>query len=91
MEPLGLEYTEVLKGGNGFPYGGLALGGAVNYVTKTGYEASPIQLRIESGSYGYNKGQISSGGVYGAADYYVTAVGSVRSGFQTHSSSDTAV
>jgi len=90
MEPLGLEYTEVLKGGNGFQYGGLALGGAVNFVTKTGYDqSSPIQVRLESGSYGYNKGQISTGGVVGAADYYVTAVGSVRSGFQDHSSSDT--
>ena len=36
FEPLGLEYTEVLRGGNAFDYGSVALGGAINYVTKSG-------------------------------------------------------
>ena len=32
-EPLGLEYTEVLRGGNAFDYGSVALGGAIKPFT----------------------------------------------------------
>ncbi len=65
LEPLGLQYTEVLRGGNAFDRGALALGGAINFVTNTGYEAFPIQARVEAGSFGYFKGQVSSGLVEG--------------------------
>jgi iron complex outermembrane receptor protein len=90
FEPLGLEYTEVLRGGNAFDRGALALGGAINYVAETGYDASPFQARFEAGSFGYFKGQVSSGEVIGPFDYFVSATGSVRQGFQEHSESSTA-
>ncbi|WNW10198.1 TonB-dependent receptor [Pseudomonas sp. DTU_2021_1001937_2_SI_NGA_ILE_001] len=81
-EPLWLSRVEVYRGANGFERGSLALGGAVNYVTHTGYDASPLQLRYEVGSHGYTKRQISSGQVLGDLDYYVSLTDSRTDGFQ---------
>ena len=82
FEPLGLSHTEVLRGANAFDVGSLYLGGAINYVTKTGYNAAPLQVRYEAGSYGYQKRQISSGQVFGPLDYYVSLTDSSSDGFQ---------
>lgn len=82
FEPLGLQRTEVLRGANAFDLGALMLGGAINYVTHTGYDAAPFEARVEGGSYGYRKGFASSGGVVGNWDYYVSAADSERSGYQ---------
>lgn len=82
FEPLGLEYTEVLRGGNAFDYGSVALGGAINYVTRSGRDSPGLALRTEGGSFDYYKAQAASGGVVGAFDYYVSLTGSRRHGFQ---------
>lgn len=82
FEPLGLSYTEILRGANAFDRGALTLGGAINYVTKTGYEARPLELRYEGGSWDYRKRQISSGQVIDNFDYYVSLTDSDRDGFQ---------
>lgn len=84
FEPLGLSHTEVLRGANGFDLGALALGGAINYVSRTGQEASPFELRVEGGSYGYRKEQVSTGRVLGPWDYYVSLTESHRDGYQEH-------
>lgn len=89
FEPLGLQYTEVLRGANAFDRGALALGGAINYVSNTGYEAFPAQARLEAGSFGYFKGQVSSGLVDGPFDYYISLTSSTRAGFQKHADSNT--
>lgn len=85
FEPLGLQYTEVLRGANAFDAGALQLGGAINYVTKTGYDAAPFEARFEGGSFGYTKEQVSSGGVIGNFDYYASFTDSYRSGYQVNS------
>ena len=85
FEPLGLQYTAILRGANAFDYGALALGGAINYVTKTGHDASLFEARFEAGSFGYTKEQVSSGGVVGNFDYYASLTHSYRSGFQDNS------
>ncbi|VVN02109.1 hypothetical protein PS634_03363 [Pseudomonas fluorescens] len=84
-EPLWLSHVEVRRGANGFELGSLALGGAVNYVTHTGYDAPRLQVRYEAGSHGYTKRQISSGDVLGDLDYYVALTDSNYDGFQDHS------
>ncbi|MCQ9427480.1 TonB-dependent receptor [Pseudomonas sp. LJDD11] len=81
-EPLWLSRVEVYRGANGFDQGALSLGGAINYVTRTGRDASPLQLRYEVGSHGYSKRQISSGQVLGDLDYYVSLTDSSTDGFQ---------
>jgi len=89
FEPLGLNYTEVLIGGNAFDYGSVALGGAINYVSHTGYDASAAEIRFEAGSFGYFKGQAASGRVVGAFDYYVSLTASHRDGYQALSKAET--
>ena len=84
-ETLGLEYTEVLVGTNGFDYQSLGLGGAINYISKTGYNADRFQTRVDGGSFGYISGQVSSGGVTGKTDYYASVVASHSDGFQAQS------
>lgn len=64
-DPLWQSRVEVLRSANGFDQGALALGGAVNYVTRTGYDAPKLQLRYEAGSKGYMQREISSGQVLG--------------------------
>lgn len=86
FEPLWLSRAEVLRGANGFDQGALALGGAINYVTHTGYDAAPLQLRYEVGSRGYAHRHISSGQVVGDLDYYVALTDAEYDGYQEHSS-----
>ncbi|AIR91374.1 TonB-dependent receptor family protein [Pseudomonas cremoricolorata] len=85
LEPLWLSRVEVLRGASGLQRGALALGGAVNYVTHTGYDAAPLQVRYELGSRGYAHRQVSSGQVLGDLDYYVALTDSEYDGYQTHS------
>jgi len=86
FEPLWLSRAEVMRGANGFDAGALALGGAINYVTHTGYDAAPLQLRYEIGSRGYQRRHVSSGQVLGDLDYYVALTDSEYDGYQRHSS-----
>lgn len=86
FEPLWLSRAEVLRGANGFDQGALALGGALNYITHTGYDAAPLQVRYEVGSRGYQHRQVSSGQVLGNFDYYLALTDSEYDGYQAHSS-----
>ncbi|MGN8258840.1 TonB-dependent receptor family protein [Pseudomonas sp. SMSB3] len=86
FEPLWLSRAEIMRGANGFDAGALALGGAINYVTHTGYDAAPLQLRYEIGSRGYQHRHVSSGQVLGDLDYYVALTDSEYDGYQRHSS-----
>lgn len=86
LEPLWLSRAEVLRGANGFDQGALTLGGAINYVTHTGYDADRLQVRYEAGSRGYAHRQISSGQVLGKLDYYMALTDSEYDGYQEHSS-----
>ncbi len=86
FEPLWLSRAEVLRGANGFDQGALALGGAINYVTPTGYDAAPLHLRFEAGSRGYARRHLSSGQVLGNLDYFVALTDAEYDGYQKHSS-----
>lgn len=88
MEPLGIQYTEVLRGGSALDMGGTQQGGAINFITKTGYDADRYQARVEAGSFGYVKEQLSSGGVYGKNDYYISVTNSYRGGYQNNTQAD---
>lgn len=85
LEPMAIRNVEVYRGGNALQMGATTLGGAINVVSPTGYTAFPLQIRAETGSYGYIKGQISSGMVLGNLDYYASAAASYQNGFQRHS------
>lgn len=83
FEPLGLSSTVVLRGANGEDVGAATLGGAINYISKTGRDFDSLgQLRVESGSWNYHKYQLSSGHVFGPFDYYISLTDEHRDGFQ---------
>ncbi len=86
LEPLWISRAEVLRGANGFDKGSLALGGAIDYITRTGRDADKLQLRYEAGSRGYQKRSISSGQALGDFDYYINLTDSEYDGYQDHSS-----
>ena len=89
VEPLSVDYLEVFRGANALRYGSTTLGGAINYVSPTGYTANKAQARVEYGSYGYVRGQVSSGQVSGASDYYVALTHNSQDGFRANSKQST--
>lgn len=85
VEPLATDYIEVYRGANALRYGSTTLGGAVNFISPTGYNSAPLQARAEYGSFDTIRGQLSSGGVLGSFDYYATATHYSTEGFREHS------
>ncbi|MSR42798.1 MAG: TonB-dependent receptor [Pedosphaera sp.] len=84
IEPLATSYTEVFRGANALRYGGTTLGGAINMVSRTGYDAAPFQARAEYGSFGHTRAQASSGGVVGKYDYYASLSHYSADGYRDH-------
>ena len=72
FDPLAVNHIEVYKGANALHLGSTTLGGAVNFVSPTGYTANKLSLRLEGGSFDSKRAQISSGQVFGKADYYAS-------------------
>ncbi|HWU02198.1 MAG TPA: TonB-dependent receptor plug domain-containing protein, partial [Novosphingobium sp.] len=86
FEPLGVSYTEVLRGANAFDNGAITLGGAINFVSRTGLTDPGLTAGIQGGSYGYVKGQLAYGGQRGALDWYLSGVYSSADGYQQQTS-----
>jgi iron complex outermembrane receptor protein len=82
VETLGLAYTEVLRGGNALRYGATTLGGAINFVTPTGFTADPVRLRGEVGSFEYWQGYAQGAGVSGNTDYVASLSYGWQDGFR---------
>jgi iron complex outermembrane receptor protein len=85
IDPTAYRYVEVFKGANALRYGANSLGGAINFVTPTGRDASRFDSRIDAGSFGYLKGQASTGGASGPYDYFITASAQREHGYRDHS------
>lgn len=85
IDPSAYQYVEVYKGANALRYGANALGGAINLVTPTGRDASALAGRFDTGSFGYVKGQVSTGGVSGSLDYFATVSAQSIDGYREHS------
>lgn len=85
LDLLATQRIEVWKGANALRYGGNSMGGAVNFITDSGENASPLQVRILGGSYGLFKGQISTGGEKGRLDYFFSFSDTELNGYRDHS------
>ena len=72
IEPLSTRYIEVYRGANALRYGASNLGGAINFVSPTGYDAPRFEARSEFGSFGYQRFGLASGGVAGNLDYFAS-------------------
>lgn len=82
IDPMGTNYIEVYRGANALQYGASNLGGAINFVSHTGYTAPKFEVRAEAGSYGYFRLGVSAGGVVNDLDYFVSASTYGQSGFR---------
>lgn len=85
IDPTAYRYVEVYRGANALRYGGNSLGGAINFVTPTGRDASRFDGRLDAGSFGYARAQASTGAADGDWDYFVTASGQRLDGYRDHS------
>lgn len=72
LELLNTEAIEIHKGGNALRYGGSTLGGAINLVTRTGYNTGAFDAFGQAGSFGFTKAQLASGGTRKGFDYYAS-------------------
>lgn len=88
IDPTAFRYTEVYKGANGLRYGANALGGAINFVSPTGYDAGLLQGRADIGSFGFRRAQASSGGGDGVFDGFITGSWTAQDGFRDHSAGE---
>lgn len=85
IDPTAYRYVEVFKGANAMRFGANALGGAINFVMPTGYDAAAFGARLDLGSFGFRKAAVSSGGVHGAADYFINVTAQEWDGYRQHS------
>lgn len=85
LDPTAYRYVEVYKGGNALRFGANALGGAINFVTPSGHDASPAEGRLDVGSFGFRRLQASSGAAEGGVDGFVTGSFLTQDGYRDHS------
>lgn len=85
IDPTAYRYVEIFKGANALRYGANSLGGAINFVMPTGRDASVFDGRLDVGSFGFVRGQASSGAAYGPFDYFVTGSAFRSDGYRDHS------
>jgi iron complex outermembrane receptor protein len=85
IDPTAYRYVEVYKGANGLRFGASSLGGAINFVTPTGRDASLFSASADVGSFGFRRLQSSSGGASGPFDFFVTGSWQEQDGFRDHS------
>jgi len=85
IDPTAYRYTEVYKGANALRYGAGTLGGAVNFVTPTGFDAPAFQGRLDTGSFGWRRLQAAGGYASGNVDGFLTGSWQRQDGFRDHS------
>ncbi len=78
-------YAEVYRGADAFRFGGVALGGAVNFITPTGRDADPFTLHLNFGSFGLFEQEATTGWANGPWDIYASATQHVLNGYREHS------
>jgi len=95
VDPAAARYVEVLRGPNATAYGSGTLGGAINFVSPTGYDSPGNIGRAEAGSFGYVRLQAITSGVTKPSDdgqniwdYNFSANATRQDGFRDHSAQD---
>lgn len=83
IDTLAASHIEVFRGANALQYGGATLGGSINFVTDTGYTAGN-ELRLEGGSFGYQRAHASSGVVKDNLDGFASLGYYAADGFREH-------
>ncbi len=87
-DTLAFQRLEVFKGSNALKFGGGALGGAVNMVSKTGKSNPGDQIRLEVGSFGTKRFNVQSGHDFGDSDMFISLTGTSSNGYRDHSAQE---
>ncbi|MBP6505998.1 MAG: TonB-dependent receptor [Opitutaceae bacterium] len=84
LDPLSAAYINVWRGGNALAAGASTLGGAIDYVSRTGRETIPFLARVEAGSWAYLKASLAGGAARGDLDAYASFTHQSQTGFRAH-------
>ena len=84
IDPLSASHINIWRGGNTLSRGSTTLGGAIDYLSHTGYTAPGYSARMEAGSYGYLRSRIAGGLSEGTKDLYFSLSDASQSGFRDH-------
>lgn len=60
-----IDHVDIYRGANALEYGASNLGGAMNFITPTGYTADPLKVGMAWGTNGYVNPTFSAGKVFG--------------------------
>jgi iron complex outermembrane receptor protein len=88
LDPLSASYINVWRGANALAYGSSTLGGAIDYVSRTGLTDPGFSARMEAGSFGYFRTRLAGGFTAGSGDLYVSVSEATQEGFRKHSDQD---
>jgi len=88
LEPTAAAHIAIWRGGNALAYGGSTLGGAIDYVSRTGRNSPGGLARLEIGSWDYLRATIADGFVQGSADAYASFTQQQQDGFRDHAEQD---
>ncbi len=83
FEPLAASYVNVWRGANALAYGASTLGGAIDFVSRTGREGGET-MRVEAGSFGYLRAFAAGGFKSGNKDVYAAVTRTELDGFRDH-------
>ena len=84
IETTAASHVDVWRGANALASGSSTLGGAIDYVSRTGLDSPGGFARLEAGSYGYFRGTAAGGFAQGPFDAYASFTGQTQNGFRDH-------
>ncbi len=84
LEPTAADHINVWRGSNALAYGSSTLGGAIDYVSRTGRTTPGGFARLEVGSFDYLRATVADGVTHGNADGYASFTQSQQQGFRDH-------
>jgi iron complex outermembrane receptor protein len=88
LDPLSASYINVWRGANSLAYSSATLGGAIDYVSRTGLTSPGYSLRVEGGSFDYLRARVAAGLSEGPLDAYFSLSHQSQEGFRDHSEQD---
>lgn len=86
IDPLSAKYAVFARGANAMKYGASTLGGAVNFISQTAYDVSPLTLSVSGGSHGERLTRMTAAQVFNDnVDGLVTIENKQWDGYRDHS------
>lgn len=78
-----VKFAEVYRGADAFRFGGITLGGSINFITYTGRDLpSPFNIRLSGGSFGFTEQSFQVGWASGPWDLYAAGIDHTLEGFR---------